>query len=490
MSRRSNQTFNCKQLDELARQLVRAPELRRAEQVRRAEKLHDQIAHDATYPYDYLAYRITGYRPPQSTDTVLLIGEAVSPDLRLLIDNLSRSIRMAPEPGEELETVEQLADRLNVSAKTIERWRKSGLRWRWVFDAARGKAVVCLPREAVERFILQKPTRVRRAGEFARLSSEQREQALALAHELVRNKPGITLNQAALVISKQLDRAHETIRLLLAQQGPSLFPGRATKLSQRDHRLIERAMRWGVPVTKLARRFGKSPGSIRRAAACHRLARLRALDLSGPSSPLFTRPDAQEVYLTSERAQQADRPAAVLPRVPLGELPEPIKPLYQQPMLEAANQQHLLGRYHYLRFAARELVTRTPHHAPRVGDLDLAEDFIKQSQALRSRIVRANLPVVLSVARRHTLRDPHTPPHLIVHLLAAGHEELIDAAHAFDPFTSRDFSRYLINRLLRRYAAMPDSIERRRALRRDDDQRVLDNLLAEARLRGVDLLAE
>ena len=62
MSRRISQPFRCRAIEQLARQLLFAPPDKRIEQVARAEKLHDQIEPGVAYPFEFISYRITGYR--------------------------------------------------------------------------------------------------------------------------------------------------------------------------------------------------------------------------------------------------------------------------------------------------------------------------------------------------------------------------------------------------------------------------------------------
>jgi len=493
VSRRWSQTFACHRLDELARQLIRAPEPRRAQQVRRAEKLHDEITPDAAYPYDYLAYRITGYRAPEGTRADLLIGAAVAPDLRLLIDSLSRSIRLTPAPDEQLLPVDDVARELSVSTKTIERWRKAGLRWRWSYDADRGASTVCIERRALERFTLQQPAAIRHATRFDHLDDAQRADVVARARLLTRDEPGLSLHLASQRIAEQGGPSPSTVRRLLLRHDASaapeqrVFAPRHGPLSDRDRELIYRAMARGVPARRLAARFGKSVSAIRRGAALHRLGLLKQADLSGPQPPVFARDDAEQVYLTSKRARDADRAPTHRPAVSTEGLPQTIAPLYRQAVPGAADQAHLFRRYHYLRYRARTALAQTPQRTPRVADLDAAQRFIDEARDLRSRLIRANLPVVLSVARRHLVQSPG-PPHLILPLLEAGHAELFDTFDAFDPFGSRDFVGILTNRLLRRFAALKTTAGGPvRARRRDEDQRIRDRLVEQAQAHGVQL---
>ncbi|MFW6031961.1 MAG: hypothetical protein ACOCTI_01145, partial [Phycisphaeraceae bacterium] len=97
-------SFRSQPLADLARQLQFAPPGTRAEQVRRTERLHDEIEPERSYPLDFLVFRITGYRRDW-TDGTLLVGEAARPDLRLMIDRLSRSIELPQGTDEPSETV-------------------------------------------------------------------------------------------------------------------------------------------------------------------------------------------------------------------------------------------------------------------------------------------------------------------------------------------------------------------------------------------------
>jgi hypothetical protein len=65
-----------------------APRERRLEQIDRAERLLGEIQPEKTYPYEYLCYRITGFRP-QGMPALLLEGREVRHDLRLFVEDPS-----------------------------------------------------------------------------------------------------------------------------------------------------------------------------------------------------------------------------------------------------------------------------------------------------------------------------------------------------------------------------------------------------------------
>ena len=65
-----------------------APRDRRLEQVERAEQLLDEIEAAKRYPYEYLCYRITGFRP-DGWPALVLEGGDVQHDLRMFVEDLS-----------------------------------------------------------------------------------------------------------------------------------------------------------------------------------------------------------------------------------------------------------------------------------------------------------------------------------------------------------------------------------------------------------------
>ena len=100
-----------------------APREKKIEQVNRAERLLAEFDPARMYPYEYLCYRITDYRPTSFASTKLS-GEEASHDLRLFVEDLSDAADVPAEAaGEQVLTVEELARKFNVSTKTISRWR-------------------------------------------------------------------------------------------------------------------------------------------------------------------------------------------------------------------------------------------------------------------------------------------------------------------------------------------------------------------------------
>src|SRR5262245_46732512 len=104
-----------------------APRERRLEPIDRAEHALGDIAGAKRYPYEFLCYRITGYRP-EGRPALVLDGGDVQHDLRLFVEDLSATARQAVERvAEPVLTVEEVSRRYNVSPRTVTRWRGQGL---------------------------------------------------------------------------------------------------------------------------------------------------------------------------------------------------------------------------------------------------------------------------------------------------------------------------------------------------------------------------
>lgn len=479
--------YLCRPLADLAAQLRPARAANVHAYVRKAEKLHDQIDADAAYPIDFLAYRITGQRHlvESDDDTPLLPGEAVAADLRTLIDDLSRRHPLPLSPEDPVEFVDDLAARLNVSTKTLSRWRGRGLRSRWVLATA-GQAVRAVPGEALERFTAADPQRVQRAARFTQISAEDKARLIERARRLRLARPGVSLNQVATHLARRSGRAVETLRQLLEKHdrdypGDALFADHTGPLTAQQRRVIARAYRMGVPVSKIARHFRRTHSTIYRAIQDRRAAVIRRVPIRYVASRMFERDDADAVILRP----QPEGVAASPPRtdVPVDDLPEALRPLYRQPELDPSLRQSLFVRFNYLKFKAARLREQLHLYEPRAGDLDRIEAWLREAAAVRERLFAAHLPVVLSVVRRHQLGRPAANTAALVDLLELGNQVLIDAIESFDVSRDHTFESTLTFTLMRRLAT--STLEPRRAHRRVSGDEALQRLQSQAGESGI-----
>jgi len=200
--------YQTRAICELRDQQIRfAPRTKKLQQVEAAERLIAEIDPDKTYPYEYVFFRITGYRPGESAPTKIK-GEDLRHDLRLFVEDLSDSADMAADNiGEQVLTVEELAKQFNVSTKTISRWRELGLvSRRLVFD---GRKRVGFLRSSVDRFVKGNQERVARGARFSQLTEEQRQEIIDRARRLA--SAGGGQSEVARRLAKRAGRSVETI---------------------------------------------------------------------------------------------------------------------------------------------------------------------------------------------------------------------------------------------------------------------------------------
>ena len=484
---RSKQTYHCEPLARLTRQLLFAPPEQRIEQVRRCEQLHDELSPDHAYPLDFLTFRITRYRR-RGEPSEQLVGEAVLPDLRLMIDELSRSVDLPVTDDEPVELTPQLAARLNVSTKTIGRWRKAGLRWRWVVPGEGERKQIGFTPDAVDAFMRQYPDKVSYAAQFTTLTNEQRDQLLRRARRIT-SRSDASLNRVAAHLSRRTGRAIETLRQLLEKherEHPDnpIFPDHTGPLTTRQRRVIARAIRFGVGVDRLTQRFRRSKSTIYRVVNERRAAEVRTMPITFVDSPVFHRDDADQVLLRSDERITGEIDSTRLSAVPVGDLPEALQPLYRQPAIDSPQQSSLFARYNYLKFKAQRMRDSLDRHDPSAAELDTIEQLLGRAREVRERLFRANLPVVLSVARRDLLDKHDAPRHELLRRLEVGNEVLVEAIDTFPWARDQAFDSFLTNRLMRRFAAGP---EKPRARQRSAGDKHIQRIVDKAGESGVDL---
>src|SRR6516162_1876848 len=191
-----------------------APKERRLEQVARAEQLLGEIEGAKRYPYEYLCYRITGYRP-DAWPALVLDGGDVQHDLRLFVEDLSATARQAAEQVDEpVLTVDEVSRRYNVSPRTVTRWRRQGLvARRFLID---GRTKVGFLESSLRRFVTAHRAQVERGSRFRQLTEAEREEIIRRARRMALVRSGQSgLVEIARRIARKMSRSTETIRLAL-----------------------------------------------------------------------------------------------------------------------------------------------------------------------------------------------------------------------------------------------------------------------------------
>ncbi len=443
-------------LQELRDQQVRfAPREKKLEQVAAAEKLLTEIESDRTYTYEYFCYRITRFRSEAYRD-VKFFGRDATHDLRLFVEDLSDAANIAAgSAGERVMTIAELASRFNVSTKTISRWRRLGLiSRRFVVD---GRKRIGFLESSVDRFVAQNSDKVRRGSQFSQLSGSERAAIIARARRLAQAGGGPS--EVVRRIARKTGRSAETIRYTLKQFDQenadfAIFPDSQGPIHLDAKRKIYYQFHRGESADSLAKRFSRTRASIYRIVAEVRARQLGELPFDHiPSNefPRAIRSVKREQEILGPLPSPDDDEPVKKARLPSG-LPPYLASLYEVPLLSRNQEAHLFRKMNYLKYKAAQLREKLDAGQPRSSLMDEIEGLYEESVATKNQIVRANLRLVVSIAKRHV-----GPAENFFELVSDGNMSLMRAVDKFDYARGFKFSTYASWAIMKNFArTIPD----------------------------------
>ncbi len=429
-----------------------APREKKIEQATQAERLLAELEPARVYPYEYLCYRITNYRPESYPD-LRLSGQEASHDLRLFVEDVSDAAGVqADAAGERVLTVEELARQFNVSQKTISRWRQQGLvSRRFVMD---GRKRVGFLQSSVERFVERNQDRVHRGSQFSQLTDAERATIIERGRRL--SRAGGSPADVAKRLARKTGRSVETVRYTLKQfdrdhPEAAVFPENAGPLDLDARRNIYQQYRRGESVETLAARFRRTRASIYRIISEMRAQQIMELPLDHIPNDSFARVRSHK----RENQIIGEIPESELsskkPRMP-GGLPPYLASLYEVPLLSRRQEAHLFRKMNYLKYKAARLRAKLDPNRPKRRLMDKIEQLHDEAVATKNEIIRANLRLVVSIAKRHV-----TPSQNFFELVSDGNMSLMRAVEKFDYSRGNKFSTYASWALMKNFArSIPD----------------------------------
>jgi RNA polymerase sigma factor (sigma-70 family) len=436
-----------------------APRDRRLEQIERAEGLLSEIVPGKQYPYEYLCFRITGYRP-DSWSALMLEGEDLTCDLRLFVEDLSRTVRQrVDQVTEPVLTVAQVGRRFNVSTRTITRWRKQGLVARRFVMAGRNQ--VGFLESSLDRFVAAHRDQVERGARFRQLTEAERDEIVRRARRMALSRSGqVGLVEVARRIARKMERSTETIRLTLKaydREHPdrAIFAPSASPLDDDAKSQIYLRHRMGVSADVLSSQYGRTKSSIYRLINEVRARRILETKLEYIPHASFEDPEAEPMIM-APMPPPAGGKAPRRPKAPKG-LPPYLASLYEVPLLDREQELHLFRAMNFLKHEAHELRQELDPARARTADLDRIEDLQEQALDVKNQIIRANLRLVVSIAKRHV-----GPSNNFFELVSDGNMSLIRAVEKFDFSRGNKFSTYASWAIMKNFArTIPEENYRR-----------------------------
>jgi RNA polymerase primary sigma factor/RNA polymerase sigma factor len=401
-------------------------------------------------------YRITEYRP-DSYPELLVPGQDLVADLGTMIAELARSMPAVPveEVSEPILTLEQISKRLNVSTKTISRWREQGLvSRRFLFDGKR--KLVGFLHSSVDRFVAHNTERVRRGERFSQLTNEERRDMIERARRLVR--AGGCPSEVARRVAQHMNRSIETVRYTLKQfdkehPDQAVFPEQTGILTDGVKKKIYQQSRRGESVDSLARRFCRTRTTIYRVLNEMRARRILELPLDYMYHDSFDKAASEKDILGPTPAAPTSTKKV---RGPSG-LPPYLAALYEVPLLTREQEGHLFRRFNYLKHKATKLRQKLDTVRARTSLMNEIEKLYDEAVKIKNEIVQANLRLVVSIAKRHVSGSED-----FFGLVSDGNMSLIRAVEKFDYSRGNKFSTYASWAIMKNFArTIPDEHKRR-----------------------------
>ena len=411
-------------LREFFEQLRFAPMRQRHKHLAAAEKLLLILDPRQEYPFEFIVFRITGFRPSVAKyEDCMIGGEDLMSDLRIWLAQMSGRLEVPVSTQKEpVFTVEELAKRFSVSDKTIRRWEKRGLTGR-IYVFADGKKRKGYSESAVHKFEQEHRAMLHRSAQFSKLSDAEKKQIYDLACDLAATEQCRSRNQILHRICRQTGRARETVRYILDDQERRLGPCQAvpaprSRLGTKEATQIYKLAHQGMRMCELTERFKKSRGSLYRIINQHRAKELMSRKIEYIDSPEFASASVDNAGFTKpfEAPAETNRESALLTR---------------------RQESDLFRRYNFLKYTAYQERSRLNRLQPAVKQLLQIEKLLDEADRVKHHIVQSNVPLVVSIAGRHqgsgmTMNE----------LVSEGMLSLMAAVEKFDYSRGYRFSTY------------------------------------------------
>lgn len=436
--------FTIPALADLQRQLQYAPAETRRRQMDSAERLINEIDPDLAYPREFVIFRITGYRP-DGDDMITFAGAALRTDLANLIQRISSTLDLPPHrDGHAALRLNDVAKRLGVSGKTVQRYRREGLVCHVVAFSDDQRQLACYE-NALAVFSATRSENLKRAARFTRMSDETEAIIVQEARDL-RESRTLSLNAAAKILARRHGRAHETMRQMLRKRDEAaakrreqpIFTAERGPLTSREEAVLHRAWMRGVDLGPMADRFDRSRPAILRAIVRRRVELLGDLKVVFTEMPTFELVGAEEVILSS--------PAVTTNLMALPPHDEAIKLLEWasavEPVEESA-QDAMLGAWNLLkRRAAAGIADLAGSRSASSEEVDAIETDLRWATRLHRRLTLLAFPAALKRIEANHGRSLLTlPAEQITSLIRLAAGVIRESLESIDPSRGQRLAR-------------------------------------------------
>ncbi len=236
----------------------------------------------------------------------------------------------------------------------------------------------------------------------------------------------------------------------------SILPHFHQPLQTATKQQIFQQHRHGDSAESLARRFCRSCTRIYGIIKEIRAARIMELPLDSMGNEQFARLCSEKKEREILQPPPEGDLAAKKSRVPAG-MPAYLANLYDVPLLTHEEEVHLFRKMNYLKFKASGLRDALDVNRPKSCLMDQIEDLYDESVAVQNQIIRANLRLVVGIAKRYV-----GPAEDFFELVSDGNMSLIRAVQKFDVSRGNRFSTYATWAIMKNFARTISDVLRQR----------------------------
>jgi RNA polymerase primary sigma factor len=210
---------------------------------------------------------------------------------------------------------------------------------------------------------------------------------------------------------------------------------RPASLDEATKARIYRQYLQGTSVESLADQFGRSNSGMLKVVNEMRARRVLELKIESMPNESFDNPKAAAQILAPV-PKAVDGKATRKIKPPEG-VPPYLASLYDVPLLSREQEAHLFRKMNYLKYRALKLRDNLDPARATSTVLDEIDRLMEEALAVKNQIIRANLRLVVSIAKKHVGRADN-----FFELVSDGNMSLIRAVEKFDFARGNKFSTY------------------------------------------------
>jgi len=271
-----------------------------------------------------------------------------------------------------------------------------------------------------------------------------------------------------------MGRSVETIRYTIKnfdRDNPeqALFPNMTGPLEEGAKLVIYNSYRRGIAVDTLAKRFSRTRTSMYRVINEVRAQRLLEQPLDYIDHVSFDDPLMEDIIVApmpDVEEYEEKRRGMHAPK----DVPPELAPMYEVPLLNKDQEQHLFRKMNFLKHKASQMRRRLCKENAggdgafevdptrvRIQDLRRIEDLQLQANEVKDQLISANMRLVANIAKRHAAQTDN-----FWELMSDGNMSLIRAVEKFDFSRGFKFSTYASWAIMKNFArSIPEEKHRR-----------------------------